>query len=110
MNRKQRRKFSRWLLRLGALMLAVYLTVNAVEILRRTMAGNGDLIARQVDQSEDHRASDRDKTGTNAVPGNDQGSQGVTVQHLASLDLNQAEGTRFELATGFPARHFQCRR
>lgn len=57
-----------------------------------------------------HEAGDRDKTGTSPVPQNDEGSQVAENKPDASCGSFKAEGTRLELATGFPAPHFQCGR
>ena len=58
----------------------------------------------------DFRVTGRDKTGTSMFPRNVAGSQTLAKQALASLAILIAEGTRFELATGCPAPHFQCGR
>ena len=55
-------------------------------------------------------ARDRDKTGTNAVPENNCGSQAVANQPLTSRVSFEAEGKGFEPSTGFPAPDFESGR
>ena len=56
------------------------------------------------------READRDKTGTNAMSIKAKHSQMPEKKPKAVGLQNEAEGTRLELATGFPAPHFQCGR
>jgi hypothetical protein len=54
--------------------------------------------------------SSRDKSGTTGWLGHQALSQVTVYSGLAKGRSFLAEGTRLELATGYPAPHFQCGR
>lgn len=76
-----------------------------------TIAGNGvSCHSMTHNTSNSPENSGRDKSGTREGFAAHAKPQTLYRYDVADFKNFQAEGTRFELATGFPARHFQCRR